>query len=209
MNETLLSHRPSRAVVGIGVVAVVMVSTAALFLGLGSRTSRNEGGPLSETDAIAEGFFVAQGEALGFSTALAGLSGRGREPLTFEGLEIAMTPGLEWLGALVVPADAVESGLSARYHEFPPEELRRISVPLEGYRLAPGEAVHVILGFRVRDQGVNGFGHPAIRYRAGDTAYRRVFDYVARLCPEAAGTDPDDLCQPEPLPELTRVVMPN
>ena len=146
-----------------------------------------------------EGTYVSQGSSIGFASALGWT--RSSEAVVLERIEVSRSSGLEWLGAIVVPADATPSGLHAQYGRFPPAEFDGLWSPLEGYRLEAGDEVHIIMGFRVTTDEVTGFADPPIHYRAAGRPYRRLYDYTARLCPERL-RETEGTCDAGPIPSL-------
>lgn len=110
---------------------------------------------------------------------------KGPKPITFLGATWSHRPAdVEFLGARAAGDDRpITYGL---WRGFPPAKLRRVSRPLEGYRLQPRKAgdlgLELLLGFRLRERGRYVLRGLTIRYRIGPDQYVKKLEDVLVVC---------------------------
>ncbi len=110
------------------------------------------------------------------------LRNAGKEPATLVAASvIEEDPDLELLGILATDPRRLES-LIGHAPGYPPSGLEDLLQPVEGYVVAPGEDLNLLLGLRVLNPGAHLVRGIRLEYRVNGTPYAATIPDSFQLC---------------------------
>lgn len=188
--------RRRRRLLVAAVVGVVALTGAWLVLRPEGRVVHHEGGPIESSETITvTGAGTEVGQAMTFAFIV--LGNTTEDPAVLEAVRLVPTPDPELFEVIDILVAGPERPTNATTgFGFPPAELAGFLRPLKGAVVPPRDApnarngVNLVIGARLKKEGVGFFKQVQVDYRVGERAYTVLFDDAYVICAPAAAYEP-------------------